>query len=160
MCGIVLGLSFWRSFKKNETAGGSAKPVLSAFPADEWYSGAEDYLRLRDLAAEHKLPLIVYFYTDGSGYSRRFDRAYLWDPSTAKALSEFHRVRLNPERSEGELKIKEEFQVGGYPCFLVTMPSRGLAAVKVHPFHASGQVPTGKFVDDVKEAVAKLLAGP
>lgn len=127
--------------------------VNGASGISDWYEDANGYSKVYDIAKREKRPLIVYFHVEWCGYCQHLNKEFLGDNDVDEFISNYLRVRINPEDGKMERKISEKYGVKGYPAFLITYPS-GNKVKKVHPFKKGGKIwSTGKFIDEIKIAI-------
>ena len=86
-----------------------------AFAGEDWLEGANGYEQGLEQAKVSGKPMIVMFYTDWCGYCRKLQKNVLDKPEVQKALSNFMKVRINPEKGDKENRLAEEHGVQGYP---------------------------------------------
>jgi tetratricopeptide (TPR) repeat protein len=81
--------------------------------SNAWQDGSASFVSARQEQATFRAPLLVYFYTDWCPYCRAFDQTVLKDSTFDRypAL----RVRVNPERSDADRALANEFGVDRYP---------------------------------------------
>ena len=119
----------------------------------DWYSEADGYEEAIALAKEGKRPIVIYFHVDWCSYCKRFDREYIDDNDIYDFLSDYLRVEINPEDGDHERTIADQYDVKGYPTFLITSPG-----INEHwyfnPFRKDGDdQDIESFINDMKDAI-------
>lgn len=70
------------------------------------------------------LPLVTYFHTDWCTYCRQMEATTFQDPDVIEHLArEYVLVKLNAEKDEQGIRLREKFEVTAYPTFLLMTPS-------------------------------------
>ena len=121
----------------------------------DWFEGADGYDDVFEIAKSEKRPLIVYFHVDWCGYCKYLNEEFLDDSDVDDYISNYLRVKINPEDGEEERDISKRYGVKGYPTFLITHPH--LNRVKrVHPFKKGGKIwSTNKFIHEIRLIIGK-----
>lgn len=119
----------------------------------DWYEAADGYSEVYDIAKKEKRPLIVYFHVEWCGYCQRMNSEFLGDYDVDKLISNYLRVKINPEDGKKERMIANKYGAKGYPTFLITFPS-GNNMKRVHPFKKGGKVwSTERFRNEIRRAI-------
>lgn len=95
----------------------------SVASAEAWLEGAAGYEQGVAQAKSENKPMVVMFYTDWCGYCRKLQKNVLSKTEVQKALSSFVKVKVNPEKGDGESQLAERYGVQGYPTVLFEKPS-------------------------------------
>ena len=121
----------------------------------DWYEDADGFEDVFKIAKSEERPLIVYFHVEWCGYCKHLNEEFLDDYDVDDYISNYLRVKINPEDGDEEKVIAKRYNVKGYPTFLITYPH--LDKVKrVHPFRKGGKIwSTDKFIDKIKSAINK-----
>lgn len=100
----------------------AARPSFDA-PPDRpvpWQTAESGLGPAQQLAARDGRPLLVYVYTDWCRYCRELEANWLQHPDVDRILARsVVRVRVNPERSDTERALSQEFGVRSYPTLLL-----------------------------------------
>ena len=91
--------------------------------ADDWLEGAAGYHQGVAQAKSASKPMVVLFYTDWCGYCRKLQKNVLSKPEVKKALEQYVKVRVNPEKGDGENQLAEQYGIQGYPAVFFEKPS-------------------------------------
>ncbi len=121
----------------------------------DWFDDADGYAEVYEIAKTQKRPLIVYFHVDWCGYCKYMNDEFLDDYDVDDFLSDYLRVKINPEEGDPEEAISKTYGVRGFPTFLVTFP-HAKKVKRIHPFKKGGKVlPTDRFIDEIRSALAE-----
>jgi thiol-disulfide isomerase/thioredoxin len=91
--------------------------------SNAWQDGSASFVSARQEQSTSRAPLLVYFYTDWCPYCRAFDETVLKDST----FDRYHalRVRVNPEKSDANRALANEFGVDRYPRVFLLATSFG-----------------------------------
>ncbi|TAA45840.1 thioredoxin family protein [Corallincola spongiicola] len=89
--------------------------ALGHYQSERWFYGHQGYQEARRLSQEQKVPMFIYIYADWCKYCKQFDASLLKDPAVQKHLSQFVKVRINPEYNDENNAIGKRLRVNGYP---------------------------------------------
>jgi len=119
----------------------------------DWFEDADGYAEAYEIANTQKRPLIIYFHVEWCGYCKYLNDEFLDDYDVDDYISNYLRVKINPEDGIEEEEISKEYGVRGFPTFLVTYPH--VKKVKrVHPFKKGGHVwSTDRFIKEIQLVV-------
>lgn len=98
--------------------------TLGSYVSDEWYSDHEGYNEALKVSDENNVPAIIYLYTDWCKYCAKFKKELLSDNDVKESLSQFVKIKINPEHSEYEQAIKEKIGGKGYPSLFIQLGSK------------------------------------
>jgi tetratricopeptide (TPR) repeat protein len=119
---------------------------IFAYDFNTWSHGASGYNNAIEKATIERDPLILYFQTDESTWSKKMNDRYLASNDVATFLSSIPKVEINPERGADEKALAREYDVTGYPTFLVFVPSTKMKPQSINPFRQGGDWTTGEFI--------------
>lgn len=119
---------------------------IFAYDFQNWSHGASGYTDAIKKAANERDPLILYFHTEGSSWSKEMNERYLASDDVAAFLSSIPKVEINPDRGADEKALAREYHVKGYPLFLVFVPSVKMEPQSINPFRQGGDWTTGEFI--------------
>ena len=96
---------------------------LSNFSKDtslkNWANGFEGYVKSSRVQRESTKPIALLFYTDWCSSCKALRENILSADEVKQALTDFHPVKVNPERGSVNQALAKEYGVKGYPTFLV-----------------------------------------
>ena len=101
--------------------------TLRAEGLDDWSNGATAFESAMASRGDEPMPIVVYFYADWCGYCKRFNSAL---SEGSIDLTDFVKVRINPEKGSREQALAEKFGVRGYPSVFI-IPAGSNEARKV-----------------------------
>jgi hypothetical protein len=143
-------------------ATGATCPLLSATPPPPprvsalWHEGALGYDRARRERDVTAAPMVVYFRTDWCGYCRQFETGLLDRPAVQAYLGRRAvKVRVNPETGPADAALAAEFDVAGFPTFLVVAGER---VREVSPFVDEGLRIRLLTAPELESAVEEVIA--
>jgi thiol-disulfide isomerase/thioredoxin len=95
------------------SSGASGSVPSRAAVSNAWQDGSARFASARQEQVTSRAPLLVYFYTDWCPYCHAFDQTVMKDSGFDRypAL----RVRVNPEKSDADRALANEFGVDRYP---------------------------------------------
>lgn len=93
----------------------SGQSAVPAFAGEAWLEGASGYASGVEQAKVSGKPMIVMFYTDWCGYCRKLQKNVLDKPEVQSVLSNFVKIRVNPDKGGRESQLAEEYGIQGYP---------------------------------------------
>ena len=103
---------------------------VSAQGLAEWSTGAEAYAEAMRAQDDDPMPVVVYFYADWCGYCKRLNQALNDDWID---LTDFTKVRVNPEKGPAEKALAERFGVDAYPAvFVIPAGSRKFQKIRTY----------------------------
>ena len=131
----------------------SANLSRAASDTYDWHEDADGLAEAYEIANNGKRPLIVYFHVDWCGYCKYLNKEFLDDYDVDEYVSNYLRVKINPEDSDENKAVSKKYGVKGFPTFLVTYPH--LNKVKrVHPFKKGGIIwTTERFIDEIRKFI-------
>lgn len=131
-------------------AAGSSLAVNDTY---DWFEDADGFAEAYGIAKNEKRPLIVYFHVDWCGYCKYLNDEFLDDYDVDDYVSNYLRVKVNPEDGDEEAGVSKKYGVRGFPTFLVTYPHANLT-IRVHPFKKGGKVwTTEQFIDEIRKVI-------
>lgn len=133
-----------------------ALTVLLAGPAPakgiQWEKGFDEAM---ELARKHDKPVLVGFWTEWSGLSRRLERTTWVEPVVAAKAHSFIAVKVDAEGSRRELEVARSYQVHKLPTILFLSP-RGRQLLRIDGFEGPGRFP--HTMDKALEAARRVGA--
>jgi len=93
-----------------------------------------------ELARKHDKPVLVGFWTEWSGLSRRLDRTTWVEPLVAAKAENFIAVKVDAEGGRRELEVVETYNVHNLPTILFLSP-RGRQLMRIDGFQGPGRFP-------------------
>lgn len=130
--------------------GGAGQTVSDTY---DWFEDADGYAEAYSIAKSEKRPLIVYFHVEWCGYCKYLNDEFLDDYDVDDYISNYLRVKINPEDGEEEKSVSKKYGVRGFPTFLVTYPHANKLK-RVHPFKKGGKIWTAEqFMDEIKKFI-------
>jgi len=106
--------------------------LAASTSAAAWLNDAPGYSQARWQHTSLGKPLVIYFYVDWCPYCRGLETEILNTSRVEAYLSALPRVKINPEHGPNEEALAKQFDVHGYPRFLI-IPAPGAT-----PRHISG----------------------
>jgi len=104
-------------------------------------------------AREQDKPVLVGFWTEWSGLSRRLDRTTWVEPLVAAKAENFIAVKVDAEGSRRELEVVETYNVRNLPTILFLSP-RGRQLMRIDGFQGPGRFP--HTMDEALEAARRV----
>src|SRR6187455_2172202 len=80
--------------------------AIRAEDLDDWSNGASAFESAMASRRDEPMPIVVYFYADWCGYCKRFNSAL---SEGSIDLSDFVKVRINPEKGSKEQALAQKF---------------------------------------------------
>ena len=118
-----------------------ALTLLLAGPAPakaiKWEKGFDQAM---ELARKQDKPVLVGFWTEWSGLSRRLDRTTWVEPLVTSKAQSFIAVKVDAEGNRRELEVARTYDVHNVPTILFLSP-RGRQLMRVDGFEGPGRFP-------------------
>src|SRR5262249_51846863 len=141
----------WAKLQKHEQQPGAdeKKPDATPVPAPiRWHA---DYDAARKEAKERKLPLFIFFKTNPSFWTQRFEKGTLESSDVAELLNEHYvPLRLDPTGdNEAHQRVGEMFKIDRFPTTVITDHEGQVLRRIVGRYDAEGlmrQLPSGPTV--------------
>ena len=127
--------------------GGTAEAVI----ASQWHTKPSNFEKIEEAAKKKDEPYIIFFYTDWCGYCKKMNKKYLSDSKVESILSQYYRIKINPDNGEEEKALANEKGVRGYPDFRIVHPDG--RAIKIHPFREGESLKVKAFIRNLKAAL-------
>lgn len=116
--------------KNTSSANDNQHPVSSA--GSGWLHDKSGYIEALKLSARDKRPIFIYGYTDWCGYCKKLHKNIFDDPSVSKVMSQFIKVKMNPEHSASDQELYSQWGGRGYPT-LFTQSSSASSPSRTRP---------------------------
>lgn len=100
------------------------------YVSSSWFEGADGFERALKEQRLYGAPMVIYFHTSWCPHCKRLERDILSDPSVARYLDGFIKVRINPEDGAAEKSLESSHGVTGYPSFFIMGNRGGLTLVR------------------------------
>jgi thioredoxin-like negative regulator of GroEL len=111
-----------------------------------WHTEASTAL---DEAREEGTNVITFLYTDWCSYCRQMEQTTFKDPLVIEEMaSDYTWLRLNAEKDPDGISLRQEFDVNGYPTYLI-LDEDGNEVDRLQ-----GYIPSDQFISSVKEQVS------
>ena len=98
---------------------GPVKYTVGNYSSNKWHWGGLGYSQAVQLSEQHKTPMLIYVYADWCGYCKEFQSTLLSNRNVKSTLSNFVKVKLNPEKSSEEKALYKKWGGKGYPAILL-----------------------------------------
>lgn len=118
----------------------------SNYSSSRWYTDHEGYSEALRVSRVRNAPLFIYGYTDWCGYCRIFEKEMLPKPGVDKVLSNYVKVRINPEHSSEDEKLFKRWGGRGYPTFWVQSNSKASLVKGRGPFRKKRLIAENEFI--------------
>ena len=105
-----------------QAAAGVAEDGQRPFVSSGWLLGEQGYRDALRLSERHRVPVLVYAYTDWCQFCRRLESSLLRDVEVNRVLARFVKVKLNPEQSDANRRMFRQWGGRGYPTLFVKAP--------------------------------------
>lgn len=89
-----------------------------------WLKDHYGYERAISAAAEEKLPVLIYAYTDWCGYCKTLESSYFKHTAIDKTLRKIIKVKINPEHSNADRLLFKNLGGSGYPALWIKPPDQ------------------------------------
>gem|GEM_PF-3068576 len=89
------------------------------FVSTGWLLDAQGYEDALKLSERYNVPILVYAYTDWCQYCRRLEQSLLRDVQVNQVMSQFVKVKINPENSEANQRLFRQWGGRGFPTLFV-----------------------------------------
>ena len=106
------------SAAKQFTATGSSNSS-SGVNSPGWLHDKTGYKSALKVSAEKRAPIFIYGYTDWCGYCKKLQRDIFQDSAVKKVLARFVKVKINPEHSQADAAIFQQWGGRGYPTLFI-----------------------------------------
>ncbi|RLQ20834.1 hypothetical protein DWB85_15675 [Seongchinamella sediminis] len=111
-----------------------AQTAKAAYQSDRWYVDHAGYSQALGISRRRSAPIFIYAYADWCKFCRKFEDALLPSREARETLSSYVKVRLNPEHSDRDLALFEEWGGTGYPALFVQHASDSVPRKHGSPF--------------------------
>lgn len=95
-----------------------------SYAGDRWLTDRNGYLVATTESAKENKPVLVYVYTDWCPYCKKLENIYFADKTVKATLSQFIKVKLNPEHSREDDQLFDSWGGRGYPSLFVQYPGK------------------------------------
>lgn len=106
------------SAAKQFTATGSSNSSIGV-NSPGWLHDKTGYQKALKVSAEKRAPIFIYGYTDWCGYCKKLQRDIFQDAAVKKVLARFVKVKINPEHSQADAAIFQQWGGRGYPTLFI-----------------------------------------
>lgn len=108
--------------------------AITNYSSEKWFEGAGGYQEALATSRKTGAPIFLYVHTDWCGYCKKFEKSLLVNANVNVALSNFIKVKLNPEDGADEKLIHTSLGGGGYPSIYSKLPNTKKAIREKGPF--------------------------
>lgn len=95
----------------------------AAFSNSGWLHDKSGYIEALKVSSKENRPIFIYGYTDWCGYCKKLHKNIFDDPSVNKLMSQFIRVKINPEHSASDKNLYSQWGGRGYPTLFIQASS-------------------------------------
>ena len=99
--------------------------TIGNYTGDTWYSGHlgyNDAIKTSDL---YEAPAIIYMYTDWCKYCKKFESILLTNSDVNSKLSQFVKIKINPEIRKQDKALYKKLNGKGYPTLMFKYGAAG-----------------------------------
>ena len=97
----------------------NSKGSKTKYKSSEWFRDYRGYAQALKISTEQNVPIFIYAYTDWCNYCKKLHKDIFDDSQVKNAMSEFVKVKLNPEHSALDQKLFKQWGGTGFPTLLV-----------------------------------------
>ncbi|MCP3689066.1 MAG: thioredoxin family protein [Gammaproteobacteria bacterium] len=80
-----------------------------------WLHDRSGYQKALKISAQRGAPIFIYGYTDWCSYCKKLQKGLFQDSSIKKVMSQFVKVKINPEHSKEDQNLFNKWGGSGYP---------------------------------------------
>jgi len=104
---------------RSSSPSNDAKRPKAAYQSHRWYVDHPGYSQALRISKKRDAPIFIYAYADWCKFCRKFEDSLLPSEEVQETLSSYVKVRLNPEHSDKDLALFEQWGGTGYPSLFV-----------------------------------------
>ena len=104
---------------RSSSPSNDAKRPKDAYQSNRWYVDHAGYKQALRISKKRNVPVFIYAYADWCKFCRKFEDSLLPSREVQDTLASYVKVRLNPEHSDEDLALFEQWGGTGYPTLFV-----------------------------------------
>jgi thiol:disulfide interchange protein len=136
----------------------SQRPAASSVTFHQWYINKPGHERAKAAQIKTQLPMLVYIFASWCPHCKEFNAHVLSQPSVQRFLSQYPHVKVEPEHSDAERQIMDDYKAPGYPSFYVVSPQGDRYQVDTFVSAPEPRAKTPEeFVQSVRETIDAFM---
>lgn len=112
--------------------------TIGQYTSKKWYSDHIGYSEAIRISDENQTPALIYMHTDWCQYCKKFESELLTNDVVNAKLSNFVKIKINPEHSEQDNQLYKKLKSKGYPTIMFQHGATGKLTHVRAPYKKNG----------------------